>query len=47
MLSGLFGASAGSITIDPARPAATKVDVTFQVDQLSVTSTGFATHLKS
>ena len=47
MLSGLFGASAGSITIDPARPAATKVDVTFPIDQLSVTSTGFATHLKS
>ena len=47
MLEGLFGASSGSLTIDPAKPAATKVDVTFQIDQLSVTSPAFATHLKS
>lgn len=47
MLEGQFGASAGSITIDPAKPDATKVDVTFQVDQLSVTSARFAEHLKS
>lgn len=47
MLEGQFGASEGSITIDPKRPAATKVDVTFPVDQLSVTSSGFSTHLKS
>lgn len=47
ILEGMFGASAGSLTIDPAKPAATKVDVTFQVDQLSVTSAAFATHLKS
>ncbi len=46
-LSGMFGASAGSITIDPAKPAATRVEVTFQIDQLSVTAPAFATHLKS
>lgn len=47
MLEGMFGASAGSIVVDPAKPAATKVDVTFQIDQLSVTAPAFATHLKS
>ncbi|GGB15719.1 polyisoprenoid-binding protein [Sphingomonas metalli] len=47
MLSGQFGAGSGSITLDPAKPAATKVDVTFPVDQLSVTAAPFANHLKS
>ncbi len=47
MLSGQFGAGTGSITVDPARPAATRVEVTFPVDQLSVTSAPFANHLKS
>jgi polyisoprenoid-binding protein YceI len=47
MLQGQFGASEGSITIDPAKLAQTKVDVTFPIDQLSVTSTQFAGHLKS
>jgi polyisoprenoid-binding protein YceI len=47
MLQGQFGASAGSLTIDPAKPDAAKVDVTFQIDQLSTTSEHFATHLKS
>jgi polyisoprenoid-binding protein YceI len=47
LLQGQFGASTGSITIDPAKPAATKVDVTFQIDQLSTTSAPFANHLKS
>ncbi|MEH3099290.1 YceI family protein [Sphingomonas adhaesiva] len=47
MLQGQFGASEGSITIDPARLAQTKVDVTFPIDQLSVTSAQFAGHLKS
>lgn len=47
ILEGMFGASAGSLTIDPAHPAAAKVDVTFQVDQLSVTAAPFANHLKS
>lgn len=47
MLQGQFGASGGSITIDPTKPAAAKVDVTFAIDQLSVTSSKFAEHLKS
>ena len=47
MLQGQFGASGGSITIDPKKPAQTKVDVTFAIDQLSVTSEQFAHHLKS
>ncbi|MGP7796151.1 YceI family protein [Sphingomonas sp. CLY1604] len=47
MLSGQFGAQGGTLTIDPAKPAATKLDVTFAIDQLSVTSEQFAHHLKS
>ena len=47
MLEGQFGASDGSITIDPAKPNATKVEVNFAIDQLSVTSAPFAGHLKS
>ncbi|WP_294196077.1 YceI family protein [uncultured Sphingomonas sp.] len=47
MLQGQFGAQGGSITIDPKQPAATKVDVTFAINDLSVTSAQFATHLKS
>ncbi|VVT18412.1 conserved exported hypothetical protein [Sphingomonas aurantiaca] len=47
MLEGQFGASGGSITIDPAKPNATKVEVNFAIDQLSVTAAPFAGHLKS
>jgi len=47
MLEGQFGASAGSLTFDPAKPQAAKVDVTFAIDQLSTTSAKFAEHLKS
>jgi polyisoprenoid-binding protein YceI len=47
MLEGMFGASAGTLTLDPKKPAATKVDVTFTVDELAVTSAAFAKHLKS
>ena len=47
MLEGQFGASGGSITIDPAKPNATKVEVNFAIDQLSVTSAPFTGHLKS
>jgi polyisoprenoid-binding protein YceI len=47
MLQGQFGASGGSITIDPKKPAATKVEVSFAIDQLSVTSAQFGNHLKS
>lgn len=47
MLQGQFGASGGSLTIDPAKPAAAKLDVSFAIDQLSVTAAPFAAHLKS
>ncbi len=47
MLEGQFGASGGSIMIDPAKPNATKVEVDFAIDQLSVTSAPFTGHLKS
>ena len=47
MLQGQFGASGGQAVIDPARPAAAKIDVTFDVGQMSVTSAPFANHLKS
>ena len=47
MLQGQFGAASGSITVDPANPAASKVDVTFNTGDLSVTAAPFANHLKS
>lgn len=47
LLEGQFGASGGSITIDPARLNATRLEVTFAVDQLSTTSEAFTKHLKS
>ncbi len=47
MLEGQFGASGGSIMIDPTKPNATKVEVNFAIDQLSVTSAPFTGHLKS
>lgn len=47
LLEGQFGASEGSLTIDPARPAATQLEVVFPIDKLSVTSDRFAEHLKS
>ena len=47
MLSGQFGAQDGTLTVDPAKPAAAKLDVTFAIDDLSVTSSKFAEHLKS
>ncbi|KTW16151.1 YceI family protein [Sphingomonas sanguinis] len=47
VLEGQFGASEGSLTIDPAKPQNAKVDVTFKIDDLSVTAAPFANHLKS
>ncbi|PAX06690.1 YceI family protein [Sphingomonas lenta] len=47
MLTGQFGASGGQITIDPARPQATKLEVTFNTAELSSTSAGFTKHLNS
>lgn len=47
ILNGLFGASGGSITLDPAQPAESKVDVTFKIAELSVTTPEFREHLQS
>jgi polyisoprenoid-binding protein YceI len=47
MLGGMFGASGGSITIDPAKLADARVEVTFQIDAMNVTDAAFATHLRS
>ena len=47
MLQGQFGASGGTLTLDPARPAAAKLDVTFDAAALSTTSAGFTRHLRS
>ena len=46
-LQGQIGATSGSLTIDPAKPAATKVDITFATDKLSTTSAHLTTHLMS
>jgi polyisoprenoid-binding protein YceI len=46
-LSGAFGASGGTLDIDPAKPAAAKLNVTFNIAELSSTSTGFTKHLLS
>ncbi|WP_128293130.1 YceI family protein [Afifella aestuarii] len=47
MLEGLFGASEGSLTIDPDKLSAAKVDVTFPIDDVRVTFAEFAEHLQS
>lgn len=47
MLSGMFGASEGSMTFDPANPSAAEIDVTFPIDGIAVTYADFAGHLKS
>lgn len=47
MLEGMFGASGGSLTIDPAKPAQTKLDVTFRIADMAVTTPAFAKHLQS
>ena len=47
LLQGQFGASAGTLAIDPARPAAAKVDVTFDMTKLTSTSEAFVKHLNS
>lgn len=46
-LEGMFGASGGSLTIDPAQPADAKLEVTFEMVDLSVTFGPFGDHLKS
>lgn len=47
LLQGQFGASGGQITLDPARPQAARLEVTFDVRELSTTSGAFTNHLKS
>lgn len=44
-LSGAFGASGGTLELDPAKPAAAKVTVTFSVADMSTTVAGFTRHL--
>ena len=47
LLQGQFGASGGTLTIDPRRPTTARLEVTFDLNQLSTTSTHFTEHLKS
>ena len=47
LLQGQFAASGGSLTIDPRNPAATQLEVNFQIDQLSSTSPHLNEHMKS
>jgi len=47
LLQGQFGASGGTLTLDPKNAAASKVEITFDINKLSTTSDQFATHLKS
>ncbi len=44
-LSGAIGASGGTLTIDPAKPSAAKLGVTFNIADMSTTSTAFTKHL--
>ena len=44
---GIFGGATGTLTLDPARPAATAVDVTVPVSGLVTTVPALDTHLKS
>ena len=46
-LSGAFGASEGTLDIDPAKPSAAKVSVTFNIAEMSTTSPAFTKHLMS
>ena len=46
-LSGAFGASGGTLDIDPAKPSAAKVVVTFNVADMSTTVPAFTKHLSS
>ena len=47
MLQGQIGAKEGTLVLDPAKPSATKIDVTFAMDKMSTTSDHFSTHLMS
>lgn len=43
--SGIFGDVAGTLVIDPANPAASKVDVTIPVSKVTTASAGLTDHL--
>jgi polyisoprenoid-binding protein YceI len=47
MLQGQFGASGGTLTLDPAKPAAAKVEISFDMTQLTTTAPAFTKHLNS
>ncbi|MBV8972034.1 MAG: YceI family protein [Sphingomonadaceae bacterium] len=44
---GLFGGATGTLTLDPAKPAATKVDITIPISGLVTTVPALNEHLKS
>lgn len=44
-LSGAFGASSGELVLDPARPAAAKVSVTFNMADMSLPSAAWFKHM--
>ncbi|MPT22539.1 MAG: hypothetical protein E2577_05705, partial [Starkeya sp.] len=46
-LAGMFGASAGTLVLDPSKPDDAKLEVTIPMAGLRVTSQEFATHLAS
>ncbi|SCW85332.1 YceI family protein [Ancylobacter rudongensis] len=46
-LAGMFGASAGTLVLDPTKPDEAKLDITIPMSGLRVTSEGFAAHLAS
>ena len=46
-LSGMFGQMTGTLSLDKARPAASKLEIDIPVSGLAVTSPGFDKHLKS
>lgn len=46
-LSGMFGGMSGTLQLDPARPAAAKLDITIPLSGLAVTSEGFGRHLRT
>lgn len=46
-LSGLFGATGGTLTLDPKKPNDAKLTVTFDTSAITVTSPAFAHHLST
>lgn len=46
-LSGMFGAMSGTLTLDPARPAAARLEIEIPLTGLTTTSEGFGKHLRT